>query len=277
MTGTALVLGGGGVTGAAWELGLLAGLADEGLDLAGAGLIVGTSAGAVVGAQVTSGASLAGLHEAQLGPPGSEPVPRTGVRLAARWWLAAASSKDPVKVRARLGRMALAAKTIPEAQRLEMIAGRLPAREWPARRLHITAVDAGSGEFTVFDAASGAGLVEAVAASCATPRVWPPIRIGGRHWIDGGVRSPTNADLAAGSERVVVIAPITRGLNTSVADEVAGLTRGRAMVTVIEPDQAAARYMGRGGLDPALRALAGRAGYTQAASAAGQVAAVWSR
>src|SRR5262249_22629452 len=163
---------------------------------------------------------------------------RTGVRLAARWWLAAASSKDPVKVRARLGRMALAAKTIPEAQRLEMIAGRLPAREWPARRLQITAVDAGAGEVPRLYAprGGGPGRVEAVAASCATPSVWPPIRIGGRHWIDGGVRSPTNADLAAGSERVVVVAPIIRGLSTSVADEVAGLTRGRAMVTVIEPD-----------------------------------------
>ena len=269
------MLGGGGVTGAAWELGLLAGLSDGGIGLTGADLVVGTSAGAIVGAQVTSGASLTGLYRAQLAPPGAEPVPGAGMRLAVRWGLAVASSRDPVKVRARLGRMALAAKTIPESQRLEMIAGRLPAREWPARRLQITAVDAGSGEFTVFDAASGAGLVEAVAASCAAPCVWPPIRIGGRHWIDGGVRSPTNADLATGSARVVVIAPVARGLTASLAGEVAGLTRSRAMVTVVEPDQAAARFIGRGGLDPALRAPAARAGYAQAPSAAGQVAAVW--
>src|SRR5262249_60669747 len=113
--------------------GLLAGLADEGWDLAGADLIGGTSAGAVGGAQVTSGASLAGLHEAQLAPPRAEPVPRTGVRLAARWWLAAASSKDPVKVRARLGRMALAAKTNPQAQRLGDGAGRRAPPRRPGR------------------------------------------------------------------------------------------------------------------------------------------------
>jgi NTE family protein len=108
MAGTALVLGGGGVTGAAWELGLLAGLADEGMELTGADLVVGTSAGAIVGAQVTSGASLAGLYQAQLAPPGAEPAPRMGLWVTARWGLAAARSRDPVKVRARLGRMALA-------------------------------------------------------------------------------------------------------------------------------------------------------------------------
>src|SRR5262249_59812726 len=157
-----------------------------------------------------------------------------GMRLAARWGLAAASSRDPVKVRARLGRMALAAKTIPETQRLEMIAGRLPAREWPARRLQITAVDAGSGEVAVFDAASGAGLVDAVAASCATPSVWPPIRIGGRHWVDGGGRSPTHAALGAGAGRGVVGAPIIRGVRPRGAGGGGGRTRRRGLAARLQ-------------------------------------------
>ena len=55
---TALVLGGGGITGIAWEIGVLAGLAEAGVDLTGADLVVGTSAGSVVGAQITSGAPL---------------------------------------------------------------------------------------------------------------------------------------------------------------------------------------------------------------------------
>src|SRR5262249_56207520 len=103
--------------------------------------------------------------------------------------------------------MGVGGKTMPEGQGLEMIAGRLPGREWPARRLHITAVDAGSGEFSVFDAASGAGLVEAVAASCATPSVWPPIRIGGRHWIDGGGGPAPNAPHAARADGGVGVGP----------------------------------------------------------------------
>jgi NTE family protein len=276
MPTAALVLGGGGVTGAAWEIGLLAGLAAEGVDLTGADLVVGTSAGAIVGAQVTSGASLAGLYQAQLAPPGADPVPRMGLRVMSKWARAAASSRDPVQARARLGKLALAAKTIPEQQRRQMIAARLPASEWPARRLLVTAVDAGSGEFTVFDSSSGAGLAEAVAASCAAPFAWPAISIGGRYWIDGGVRSPANADLAAGHERVVVIAPLTRGFNANVAGEVAALASDGAKVALVEPDEAAARYIGRNGLDPALRAPAARAGYAQAPAAAAQAAAVWS-
>lgn len=275
MPTAALVLGGGGVTGAAWELGMLAGLAAEGIDLTSADLVVGTSAGAIVGAQVTSGASIADLYQEQLAPPDGEPPPRMGPIVQARWALAALSSRDRAQVRARLGRMALRAKTIPEAERLQMIAARLPAREWPTRRLLITAVDAQTGEFTTFDAASGASLVQAVAASCAAPCVWPPIGIGGRHWIDGGVRSPANADLAAGHHRVAVIAPITRGFTASLASQVAALTRDGTMVTVVEPDGRAGKFIGRNGLDPALRAPAARAGYAQAAAAAPQVAAVW--
>src|SRR3954464_14941252 len=68
----ALVLGGGGITGVAWEIGVLAGLADAGVDLTGADLVVGTSAGSVVGAQVTTGGNLGDLFERQLEPPAEE-------------------------------------------------------------------------------------------------------------------------------------------------------------------------------------------------------------
>lgn len=59
--GTALVLGGGGITGIAWEIGILAGVARAGVDLTDAEVVVGTSAGSVVGAQVTNGVSLEDL------------------------------------------------------------------------------------------------------------------------------------------------------------------------------------------------------------------------
>ena len=75
----------------------------------------------------------------------------------------------------------------------------------------MTAVDARTGQFVVFDAAGEAGLVDAVGASCAVPGVWPPVTIGNRRFVDGGVRSVANADLAAGYQRVVIVAPVTVG------------------------------------------------------------------
>lgn len=109
----------------------------------------------------------------------------------------------------------------------------------------------------------------------AAPGAWPPITIGERHWIDRGVRSPANADLAAGYQRVVVIALITRGFQSSLSSQASALTAGGTSVAVIEPDTAAARFIGRKGLDPALRAPAARAGYAQAPYEADRVAAVW--
>lgn len=110
-----------------------------------------------------------------------------------------------------MGRLALAARTVPAAQRLAVIAARLPSPDWPDRPLQVTAVDADTGEFRVFDHTSGVSLVDAVAASCAVPGVYPPISVGPRRYVDGGVRSATNADLAEGCERIVILAPVTSG------------------------------------------------------------------
>src|SRR5581483_5739954 len=111
-------------------------------------------------------------------------------------------------VRRRIGAAALAAETIDEAPRRAAVAARVPVDAWPARTLLIVAVDAATGETVVFDRGSGVSLVDAVTASCAVPGVWPPATIGGRRYVDGGVRSGTNADLAVGCDRVVVIVPL---------------------------------------------------------------------
>ena len=277
MTGRALVLGGGGVTGVAWELGVLAGLAQQGTDLSGADLVVGTSAGSVVGAQLTSGVSVGELYAAQLAPPGTEIAARMGPLAMLRFGWVLARSRDPVQARARFGRMALATRTVSPAERRKVIEASLPVADWPRQRLLITAVDAESGEFTAFDAASGAGLADAVGASCAVPGVWPPASINGRRWIDGGMSSAANADLAAGCERIVVIAPLVRGFRTmpSVARQVARLRSAGSAVVVVSPDKAALAAIGRNMLDPARRGPAARAGHAQAASVAADVAAVW--
>jgi NTE family protein len=276
MAAKALVLGGGGVTGVAWELGVLAGLAEAGIDLLAADLFVGTSAGSVVAAQVTSGVPLAELYQKQLAPVRTEVTAKIGVGTLATIVLAMLRTRDERAFRRHVGRMALAARTMPEAERREVIASRLPVHSWPEARLLVPAADAATGEFVVFDRDAGVSLVDAVAASCAVPGVWPPVTIRGRRYIDGGIRSAANADLAAGADRIVVIAPVDNGGGpiARLAAQVAAL-RKTATVAVVRPDRAAGRAIGRNVLDPARRAPAARAGHAQGTAVAAAVAHAW--
>ncbi len=276
MRGSALVLGAGGVTGVAWELGILAGLARSGVDLTGAELLVGTSAGSVVAAQVATGIPLADLYTAQLREPGAElaaQLPRTFVPRVV-WATLRSREAGPYAV--RMGRLTRGATPAARQRRRAVIASRLPEHDWPRRRLLITAVDVDTGEFAVFDRDSGVDLVDAVGASCAVPGVWPPVTIGGRDYMDGGMRSPANADLAAGYARVVIVAPIARsgGPVAPVARQAEAL-RERSRVALVVPDRASRRAFGRNVLDPGHRASAARAGYAQAASVATEIAGVW--
>jgi NTE family protein len=278
--GRALVLGGGGVTGVAWEIGMLLGLAEAGLDLSAADLFVGTSAGSVVAAQVTSGAPLEQLYEAQLADAAGESAAHMSRAALARFLLAMAWPGNPQRARARLGRAALRAKTVSEAERRSVIAQRLPSHDWPQQRLLIPAVDAETGAVVVFTKDSSVSLVDAVAASCAVPLVWPPITIGSHRYIDGGVRSVANIDLAAGCERVVVIAPTTAGLRRADRPSSQVQTLSKAAkdmrAVIVRPDAAARTAIGRNVLDPAHRAASANAGRAQAAGEVKQVQAAWS-
>jgi NTE family protein len=276
---TALVLGGGGITGIAWEIGLLAGLAEAGTDLSGADLVVGTSAGSVVGAQVTSGAGLEELYGRQLQPATSEKAFRLSRASVAHFgWAMLRSRGRDVEFRRRIGALALAAEkagvTPPEQERLDVIGARLAGIDWPERDLMITVVDAETGEFRTFDRKSGVPLLYAVAASCAVPGVYPPVTIDGRRYIDGGMRSAANADLAQGYDRLVVLAPIPRGFGpmASVDAQVTGMV---SRVAVVSPDTDSRTAIGRNVLDPAARGPSARAGRAQAATVAERIAEVW--
>ena len=276
---TALVLGGGGITGIAWEIGVLTGLAEAGTDLTGADLVVGTSAGSVVGALLTSGSDLAAVYERQLAPATGEQVARLNRATVAQFgWAMLRSRGRDVEFRRRIGALALAAEkaglTPSEQERLDVIGERLAGTQWPQRQLVITAVGAETGEFRTFDRDSGVPLLHAVAASCAVPGVYPPVTIDGRRYVDGGMRSAANADLAQGYDRLVVLAPIPRGVGpmASVDAQVTGMV---SRVAVISPDAASRKAIGRNVLDPAARAPSARAGRTQAATIARQVAEVW--
>jgi NTE family protein len=266
----ALVLGGGGVAGIAWITGLLTGLAVAGQDVTGADVIIGTSAGATVAAQVGSDLPLDELFARQTQPALQSreiPVELDLERLAADWAEVMTGVTSPREMLRRVGAYALAADTVPEAERRAVIESRLPSRAWPSRRIQLVAVDAESGEPCVFDSQSGAELVDAVAASCSVPGIWPPVTIGGRRYIDGGVRSRDNADLAEGSERIVIISPV--GYDAPIPSpmplrQVVGQLRDRGSeVIVMAPDPASAAAIGTNPLDPASRVPAAEAGLAQ--------------
>ncbi|MGW2060967.1 patatin-like phospholipase family protein [Streptomyces sp. NPDC001937] len=277
MADIALVLGAGGVTGSAWETGILYGLAEAGVDLSAADLIIGSSAGAVVGAQLASGLGLPELYARQLADPQGETGGRLGTATLMRYARAVLTAGTPEAYGRKLAGMAREARTgITGADRRALIASRLLTPEWPERQLRITAVHATTGELHTFDRDSGVPLADAVTASCAVPAVWPVATIDGQDWIDGGVYSPANAHLAAGCERVVVIAPTATGNKVIVSprSQATDLEAKGARVALITPDAAARKAFGRNPLDPSRRASAARAGLAQSATYTEKVAAV---
>ncbi|MEU1401006.1 patatin-like phospholipase family protein [Streptomyces sp. NPDC005728] len=266
----ALVLGGGGVGGIAWITGLLAGLADGGQDVTGADLLLGTSAGATVAAQVASGLGLEELYARQV-DPALQPAEITAEmdleKFAAEIGAAMGSAASVPELRRAVGRVALEARTVPEARRRTVIESRLPSHGWPERALKVVAVDAGSGEPSVFDKDSGVPLVDAVAASCAVPGVWPPVTIGGRRYVDGGVRSMANVDYAGGADRVLLIVPMGTvepfPSEQPVERAVEELRAQGTEVVVLAPDEASQAAIGDNVLDPATRRPAAEAGRAQ--------------
>lgn len=207
VTDTALVLGAGGITGVAWQLGLIVGLRDAGVDVTGADLLVGTSAGSVTGALLAAGVDPAGAQ----GMAAVDDLP-----IRPDWFLGMQAfallndaGQPPEANRAGLGKLALAADVGAEEPYVEALSRRLPGHDWPERALVITAVDTADGRPVVWNSASGVPLNRAVAASCAVPCVFPPVTVNGSRYMDGGVRSYINADLAGNAKSVVVLAPST--------------------------------------------------------------------
>lgn len=302
----ALVLGGGGSTGNAWMLGVLAGLLREGVDAAAAELLIGTSAGATTAAQISFRSPIE-LHEAALasrptgaaGPAGAGGGRAGGAPVAAASAASAsvavavaeqldrtsriiAASADPADMRRRMGAAALqldgASDPARSARWRAVVASRLPDQRWPARDLRVVAVDAADGSPVVFDRDNGIELADAVAASCASGA---PHRACGRSFIDGGYRRNENADLAVGSERVLVLSPFggrTRHpieWRMQLAAQADDLRAAGSTVEVVGPDEEAARLIGANAMDPSLRPGAARAGFAQGVGLADRLGAFW--
>ncbi|MEW9873070.1 patatin-like phospholipase family protein [Arthrobacter sp. HS15c] len=289
----ALVLGGGGSTGNAWLIGVIAGLSDAGLDVTTADLTIGTSAGSTAAAQVAGAAPaelfaaiLAATPQQRTGPAGSErgrlPVRPVADHLE-RITKIIASSEDAADMRRRMGAAALdmasASDGSWQTQWRATVASRLPSHRWPQRTVLITAVDALTGEPVVFDRHSGIYLADAVAASCSSGL---PYRIGDNRYIDGGYRSNAeNADLAAGYSRVLVLSPFGgRSLvplewGVHLATQVDGLRAHGSRVETIFPDSSSEHLFGANAMNLSLRPAAARAGHEQGQALAEQLAGFW--
>jgi NTE family protein len=291
----ALVLGGGGAAGNAWQIGVIAGLAEAGLDLTeAADLVIGTSAGATAAAHVRSGLPPAELLAAVLSAP-VQPVQPVGqsrerppslpmATVFERMRAIGAAATSAADLRRAMGAFGLESDAVlgPAAQaRRAMVAARLPRPEWPERPMIVVAVDAHTGELAAFDRDSGVDLVDAVTASTALPGMAPTHRINGTHYINGGVRSGDNADLASGYANVVVLSPFGGGSGappeagqfeglrrepewgTDLASQVESLRKQGSHVEVITPDADSRAAMGTNQMDPATRVPAARAGFAQ--------------
>ena len=264
----ALVLAGGGVTGIAWETGVLLGLAEQGHTLLdNLDLVVGTSAGSTVGAQILSGATIEKLYQLQLEEAHGEINPRLDLELmAVIFGELAAGGTSTNEQRQKIGELALRAETVDEATRRAVIETRLISHEWPSTPLIITAINADTGEFVTWTKESNISIVDAVTSSCAVPGVWPCVTINGSRYYDGGLRNSANAYLADGYDNVTLLAPLTAGMGPLVEAEIRALQDGGSHVRVITADAEAIEAMGPNSLDPRMRAIAAQHGRRQGQS-----------
>ncbi|MGV8871514.1 MAG: patatin-like phospholipase family protein [Rhodococcus sp. (in: high G+C Gram-positive bacteria)] len=280
MTRRALVLGGGGVAGIAWQTGVLLGLAESGADVTDAEMLLGTSAGSSVAAQISSGAPLAELFEGQAdeAKQNDEPHAEATIEELVAMLARAAQNSDgsAIDTRRRIGAEALAASTITERERRAIVARRLPNHAWPDHDLRIVTVDAMTGRHRVLDRGSGVELIDAVAASCAIPGMWPPVTIGDHRYVDGGIRASENADLAVGFEKVLVLKVGALDLEKDPFEvERERLVKGGSKVEVIAPDADSTSAIGPDATDIAVRSAAAVAGRAQGAAIAAHIAEFW--
>jgi NTE family protein len=288
----ALVLGGGGAAGNAWVIGVVAGLAEAGIDMTeAADLVIGTSSGATAAAHVRSGIPpaelLASILSAPVPPAGQNrqgPPPLPIAAVFERMRAIGAAATSATDLRRAMGAFGLESDAThgPAAaeQRRALVAARLPRREWPDRPMIVVALNAHTGELAAFDRDSGVDLADAVTAGTALPGMVPTHSINGTRYINGGVRSAENADLASGYANVVVLSPFGgrsgtlpegqfEGIRrspewgTDLESQVEALRKQGSRVEVITPDADSRTAMGTNQMDLATRISAARAGFAQ--------------
>ncbi|HWC25053.1 MAG TPA: patatin-like phospholipase family protein [Solirubrobacteraceae bacterium] len=307
-----LVLASGGTLGEAWMSGLLAGIEDAtGHDFRTTEAVVGTSAGALVSAALVAGQrprrprAPAAVPELPAGATSGDVASAGSSRLAAQWLplprtILQSLAREAVRLAGTaatpLAPVALAAGASGSTALRAALLGRTPGSDTSLQairdkieragarfdgRLRVVAVDRGNGRRVVFGApgAPAASVAEAVQASCSAPWVFAPVRIGAREYVDGGIWSNTNLDVAPGGRatQILCLNPIMSleialaspfGMLRAIAGSTAALellavrSRG-AKVRMIGPAPEIARVMGRDLMDGRLREEVLAGGYAQ--------------
>lgn len=285
MKDRALVLGGGGAVGVAWETGLVAGLLSSGVDLARADYVQGTSAGSIVGSAIARGVSPQMMYDAQLAAarapatasaPSAPPDLSKLISFMMRFPTDAEPSLD---LRRELGAFSLSSATISEDQLITQMTALGAAADWP-ERFACTAVDTASGEFHVWRKSDNVELVRAIASSCSVPGLYPPVTINGKRWMDGGMRSSFSVDQATGFSRVLAVAviptPMAEAMVRPRLEREANILRAQgAKVESIVPDAAAMSVFGMNLMDPTRREPALEAGLAQGKREAERISKFW--
>ncbi|WP_285490494.1 patatin-like phospholipase family protein [Staphylococcus haemolyticus] len=260
-----LVLGGGGITGIAWESGVLAGLIESGVGLELADRIIGTSAGSFVGAVLVNGYDMRTYYY-ELNERRDDSDHATLSSDIYRLWQNAfiVGRDDATKVGQMMGDIVYTRPSrVDLTKRKQAIRQLLGDVGWHDN-LEITAMNAKTGEVSTFHSHSNVTLEEAVTASGAVPGIWPHIRLNNRDWIDGGMVSPTNAMLAKDADSIIILAPIADGLGMMPgAFDDAKLLSEHSHVLVISPDSKSRADIGDNIYNPNNILKIGNAGYEQ--------------
>ncbi len=242
-------------------------MAESGVDVRDADVVIGTSSGARVALQLASGAPLEEVFARQISA-----APRVGRQSAAVDWnrlqrdvaRAKELGGDRAEILRRIGQLVLA---LDGPDRRALVATQLPMKHWPQGHVRLIALNAETGVRRAFDRTSGIALVDAVTATTASFGV-APVWFEGQPYIDGGYYSGDNADLASGYGRVLVLTlkpPPWAMRLVSLEDGIAELRASGAEVEVIQPDEEATEAIGSAGspMDPAVFEPVTRAGRAQ--------------
>jgi NTE family protein len=201
------------------------------------------------------------------------------------------SDAPPQQLRAEIGRFALDAKvamTEDEWIATFQSSGLIAMGDWPQKPYVCTAVDAETGEFVTWSKDSGVPLARAIASSCCVPGIFPPVTINGRRYIDGGMKSATNAELAGGHDRVIVVS-VTAGMERAATafpamaerakkrmdEELAAIASTGGQVKMIVPDEASQAAFGTNLMDFSRRGEIADAGLRQGTLEAASLRDFW--